>query len=402
MHSTNIQAERSEGHLGRDSILVVDVDPGNLARISGMLDANYRVFVTPIAADALEFAVREQPDLILLDILTPGNHGYALCRQLKDNPLTKHIPVVFLAGRTDLEHEETWLQMGAADYVTHPIRPGILLLRLHAHMAQATVSRAIRQSNDILKVEVANRTRQLLAMQDITILAMASLSETRDSDTGNHLLRTQNYVRLLAQHMQDKPGYADFLSDEVVNILHRCAPLHDIGKVGIPDRILLKAGRYTEEEYEQMKRHPALGRDALSGAQRLAGGSDQLPGAQGHFFEIAKDLVYAHHEKWDGTGYPEGLKGCDIPVPARLMAVADVYDALISPRVYKPAMTHAKAKQIILQGRGTFFAPEIVDAFMDLDAEFQQIARRFADTDGDLAVKADFALSAFGPVGSFM
>ena len=398
MQSTTNEAERSQDHLGRNSILVVDEDPGNLAKISGLLDANYRVFVTPIAADALEFAVREQPDLILIDIVSPGHDGFALCHMLKDNPLTQHIPVIFLAGRSDMQLEETWLQMGAADYVTHPIRPGILLLRLHAHMAQAMAHRAIRESNDKLKFEVAKRTRQLLAMQDITILAMASLSETRDSDTGNHLLRTQNYVRLLAQHMQNKPGYAEYLSDEVVHILHRCAPLHDIGKVGIPDRILLKAGRYTDEEYEQMKRHPTLGRDALAGAQQLAGSSEQLPGAQAHFFEIAKELVYSHHEKWDGTGYPEGLKGNDIPVSARLMSVADVYDALISPRVYKPAMTHTQARDIIVQGRGTFFAPEVVDAFVELNLEFQQVAHRFADTHRELAHKANVAQNARGPV----
>jgi putative two-component system response regulator len=382
----------------KSTILVVDDEITNLSLVAGILRANYQVKIAKDGEKALALARSEPPDLVLLDVLMPGMDGYAVCRALKADALTQHIPVIFLTSQTDAENEELGLHLGAVDYITRPIRPGILLSRVNAHLSDAKASRTVRVSNEYLEFEVSKRARQLTAMQDVTILAMASLSETRDSDTGNHLLRTQNYVRLLAQHMRCWPGYADYLSVEVINILYRCAPLHDIGKVGIPDRILLKPGRYTAEEYELMKRHPTLGRDALEKAQRLAGNAAQPLDGPADFFEIAKELVYSHHEKWDGSGYPQGLKGRDIPVSARLMAIADVYDALISPRVYKKAMSHAEAQAIIVQGRGTFFAPALVDAFLQLGKEFQAVALRYADSEGELAQKAEFAISAIGPM----
>jgi putative two-component system response regulator len=379
---------------------VVDDEIANLSLVSGLLREHYQVKVAKDAERALELARREQPDLILLDVMMPITDGYELCRMLKADALTSAIPVIFLTSQTDTENEELGLSLGAVDYITRPIRPGILLSRVRAHLSEAHTARAMRVNNEYLEFEVNKRSKQLTAMQDVTILAMASLSETRDTDTGNHLRRTQNYVRLLAQHMQSHAvctEYADYLSDEVVNVLYRCAPLHDIGKVGIPDRILLKPGRYTEEEYEVMKRHPTLGRDALQSAQRVAGSAAIELGGPADFFEIAKELVHSHHEKWDGSGYPQGLKGQQIPIAARLMSIADVYDALISPRVYKPAMLHTKAVKIIVEGRGTFFAPELVDAFLKLQHAFQDIAHRYADSEADLAEKADFAISAIGP-----
>jgi putative two-component system response regulator len=379
------------------SILVVDDEITNLSLVAGLLREHYQVKVAKDAERAMALAQREQPDLILLDVMMPLVDGYGLCRMLKADALTATIPVIFLTSQTDAENEELGLSLGAVDYITRPIRPGILLSRVRAHLSESQAARAMRVNNEYLEFEVNKRAKQLTAMQDVTILAMASLSETRDTDTGNHLRRTQNYVRLLARYMQSKPGYSDYLNDEVVDVLYRCAPLHDIGKVGIPDRILLKPGRYTQEEYELMKRHPSLGRDALESAQRVAGSSAIQLGGPADFFEIAKELVQSHHEKWDGSGYPQGLKGQQIPIAARLMAIADVYDALISPRVYKPAMLHSKAAAIIVEGRGSFFAPELVDAFLALQNEFQNIARHYADTEADLAEKLDFAISAIGP-----
>jgi putative two-component system response regulator len=381
----------------KNSILVVDDEISNLSLLASLLRDQYQVKLAKDAERALALAQCEQPDLILLDAAMPITDGYEVCRLLKADSLTCNIPVIFLTNQTDTESEERGLSLGAVDYITRPIRPGILLSRVRAHLSQANAARAMRVNNECLDFEVRKRAKQLTAMQDVTILAMASLSETRDTDTGNHLRRTQNYVRLLAQHMQSKPGYCDYLNDEVVSVLYRCAPLHDIGKVGIPDRILLKAGGYSEEEYEVMKRHPTLGRDALQSAQRVAGNAASQLGGPADFFEIAKELVHSHHEKWDGSGYPQGLKGEQIPISARLMAIADVYDALISPRVYKPAMLHSKAVEIIVNGCGSFFAPELVDAFLELQHAFQNIAHRYADSADDLAEKVDFAISAMGP-----
>jgi putative two-component system response regulator len=209
-------------------------------------------------------------------------------------------------------------------------------------------------------------------------------------DTANHLRRTQHYLKALADSLKSNARFSDFLSEEVIDTLFKCAPLHDIGKVGIPDRILLKPGRYEPAEFEIMKTHPTLGRDAIGNAQKAAGASLE-------FFDIAKDLVYSHHEKWDGTGYPQGLRGDDIPIPARLMALADVYDALISPRIYKPGMTHHEAAEIIVRGNGKHFDPDVVHAFLRLEHEFMDIAQEFADSTQDLSQKADYLNSALTP-----
>jgi putative two-component system response regulator len=247
----------------------------------------------------------------------------------------------------------------------------------------------MRVSNEYLEFEVDKRARENAALQQVAILALASLAEVRDLDTGNHLRRTQNYVRALARQLRAYPRFSNFLNDHVIDMMFKCAPLHDIGKVGIPDRILLKPGRYEPHEFEFMKRHPKFGYKALQSAQDAAGGSME-------FLEIAKQIVYAHHEKWDGTGYPRGLVGDAIPIPARLMALGDVYDALICKRVYKPGMSHEKAVGIIVEGRGTHFDPDVVDAFLALSEEFQEIAARYADSDEELQTKATFLETVIG------
>jgi putative two-component system response regulator len=228
---------------------------------------------------------------------------------------------------------------------------------------------------------VLERTRELAATQDATILSMATLAETRDPETGHHLQRTQGYVRSLAVRLRTHPRFRDELDDHAIELLFKSAPLHDIGKVGIPDRILLKPGKLDPDEYEVMKTHTKLGRDALQAAE------DRL-GMEVDFLRYAKEIAYFHQEKWDGSGYPEGRGGDDIPIPARLMAVADVYDALVSRRVYKDGMSHESATAILAEGRGTHFDPDIVDAFLTIDEEVQGIAKLFRDTDADLAVKA--------------
>jgi HD-GYP domain-containing protein (c-di-GMP phosphodiesterase class II) len=218
---------------------------------------------------------------------------------------------------------------------------------------------------------VSSRKTAFLAAtrnRDALIFSLADLAEMRDSQTGAHLMRTQQYVRVLAEKMSDLGLYRDQLGEEAIDLITKTAPLHDIGKVGVPDAILNKAGRLTPEEFEEIKKHPENGSMILTRAKRFLGG--------GRFLDVARDIVLHHHERWDGSGYPHGLAGRDIPLPARLMALADVYDALTSPRVYKSAMPHPEAREVIIQGRGGHFDPDIVDAFLHVEPRFQGIAAR--------------------------
>lgn len=231
----------------------------------------------------------------------------------------------------------------------------------------------LRSQNTFLDQEVLARTRELQSVHDVTILALASLAQTRDNETGNHLRRTQYYVRALAEALRHHPRFSAYLDEQSIELMFKSAPLHDIGKVGIADHILLKPGRLEPAEFDIMKTHAQLGYQALVHAEEMLG--VQLP-----FLRIAKEIALCHHEKWDGSGYPSGLAGVAIPVSARLMAVADVYDALISHRAYKSGMSHKMAVSIICDGAGRHFDPDVAAAFMGLEKEFEQIAQRYADT----------------------
>lgn len=365
----------------KSTILIVDDTPDNLALMSDLLADAYQLKIANSGARALTLAnTGTLPDAILLDIMMPEMDGYEVCRQLKGNPRTRDIPVIFLTAKTGVEDEEKGLQMGASDYLTKPLSPPILLARIKTHLALKAQSDFLRDKAKFLSEEVDKRTREVVAIQDVTILAMASLAETRDSDTGNHIRRTQHYVKALAEHLQSKPKYANQISDGFLQLIFKSAPLHDIGKVGIPDRILLKPGKLNEDEWTIMKTHASLGCEAIDHAERELG-------TRVGFLSMAKDIAQSHHEKWDGSGYPHGLAGEAIPLAARMMALADVYDALISRRVYKEPMPVAEANAIIQKGKGTHFDPELVDAFLEIHTQFEAIAKRFADSDQDLAEK---------------
>ena len=248
----------------KPTVLVVDDTPANLGLMAELLKSAYTVKAVNNGVRALALAELEPPDLILLDVMMPEMDGYEVCRLLKARPNTRQIPVIFLTSRGEVEDEQHGLALGAVDYITRPINPPILLSRVRAHVADASSAKTMRVNNEYLEFEVVKRTRQLAALQDVTILALASLAEKRDADTGNHLRRTQHYMRALSKHLKPNSRFNDFLTNEMVELLFKCAPLHDIGKVGIPDRILLKPGRYEPDEFEIMKTHPALGRDAPS------------------------------------------------------------------------------------------------------------------------------------------
>ena len=361
------------------TVLVVDDTPDNLMLMTELLKDRYRVKAANSGERALRVLQGDPlPDLILLDIMMPGLSGHQVAQQLQQDPRTRDIPIIFLTALASMADEIQGLELGAVDYITKPISPPLVLARVETQLKIKAAADFLRDQNDYLEQEVQRRTREVMAIQDVTILAMASLAETRDNETGNHIRRTQNYVKLLAELLREHPRFRHFLDEDTIKLLFKSAPLHDIGKIGIPDRILLKPGRFTPEEFEIMKTHTTLGRDAIQHAE------DQL-GIKVDFLHFAKEIAYSHQEKWDGSGYPEGLAADDIPISARLMAVADVYDALISRRVYKSGMPHEQAVAIIRDGRGAHFDPDICDAFLANAERFREIAERFADSDKDMA-----------------
>jgi putative two-component system response regulator len=356
------------------TILIVDDTPDNIMLLSKLLKEKYHTKVATNGNTALQIAAGGV-DLVLLDVMMPGLDGYETCRQLKANPATADIPVIFLTAKSQVEDEAMGLATGAVDYLTKPISPPILYARVATQLTLRRAHRELQDHNETLEQKVRDRTAQLSLMQDAIIMAMASMAETRDNETGNHIRRTQNYVKALAEHLKEHPRFKDELTPGNIELLYKSAPLHDIGKVGIPDRILLKPGRLDADELEIMKLHAVYGRDTIMLVEKHLGGSNS-------FLMYAREIAHSHQEKWDGSGYPQNLEGEAIPVSARLMAVADVYDALISKRVYKPAFSHEQAYEIMRKGRGTHFDPDILDAFVELEARFKAIATEFHDADG--------------------
>ncbi|HXC37332.1 MAG TPA: two-component system response regulator [Burkholderiales bacterium] len=364
------------------TVLIVDDTAENLTLMHSLLTDHYRTRIANNGERALKAAATEPiPDLVLLDIMMPGMDGYEVCRRLKADPVTRLIPVIFLTAKTEVEDEQAGFDVGAVDYITKPISPPIVMARVKTQLELKAAADFLRDKNTYLESEVQRRTREVQVIQDVTIMAMGSLAETRDNETGKHIRRTQNYVRALARQLQPDPKFAPELSDAYIELLYKSAPLHDIGKVGIPDAILLKPGKLTPEEFEIMKTHTTLGRDAILAAEELID-------APSSFLRVAREIAHYHQEKWDGSGYPDRLVGEAIPLSARLMAVADVYDALVSRRVYKQPIPHDQAVEIMREGRGKHFDPLLLDAFLVIEREFQAIAERFVDTNAELVAKA--------------
>jgi len=358
----------------KPTLLVVDDTPENLALLADLLGPHYRVKLANNGRKALQLArAQPQPDLILLDVMMPEMDGYAVIRELKTDPSTVEIPVIFLTARVEVEDERHGFELGAADYISKPVSPPIVLARVATQLTVKQHRQFLKDQNAFLERMVQERTRELELVRDATIHAMASLAETRDNETGNHIRRTQHYVSALARALQTHPRFSAELTDRNIELLHKSAPLHDIGKVGVPDHILLKPGKLDPDEWEIMKRHAALGRDAILQVEATLGGSNG-------FLVYAREIAYSHQEKWDGSGYPEGLRGDQIPLSARLMALADVYDALISERIYKRAYSHEEAVEAIREGRGRHFDPDVCDAFLAIHTQFRDIAARFHDS----------------------
>lgn len=357
----------------KPTILIVDDTPDNITLLCSLLGDKYRNKVAINGIKALKIAESaSKPDLILLDIMMPDMDGYEVCRRLKSNPETAEIPVIFLTAKTQEADETKGFELGAVDYITKPISPPILLARVQTHLALQEARSRLSRQNEILEEQVLLRTHQLENLQDAILVALASLAETRDDDTGQHVRRTQRYVKELAQHIKEHPKFKDYLTPRAIDIIYKTASLHDIGKVGVPDSILLKPGKLTDEEFEEMKKHTILGRNAIMAAER----SIDMPE---EFLITAREIAAYHHERWNGKGYPEGLVGEEIPISARLMAIADVYDAVTSKRVYKEAIAHKDAVEIIRKEKGQHFDPNLVDAFIECEAKFEQIAKEYRD-----------------------
>jgi len=361
-------------------VLIVDDSLSNIELLDHILGRHYATSFATNGAEALELVDRCPPHLVLLDVVMPGIDGYEVCRRLQADTATRAIPVIFLTSLDSPVDEEYGLSLGAADFIHKPVSPPVVLARVRNHLALADITRELRRHNENLEQLVAERTeellqrnRQLIAAQGSVISAFCALAEVRDNETGNHIRRTQNYVRELGEALRGHPRFRNCLNDETIELMYKTAPLHDIGKVAIPDAVLLKPGKLTDAEWVIMKRHCEAGRDAIVSAAREFGDGE------GAFLECAADIAYCHHERWDGNGYPRGLRGDSIPISARLMSVADVYDALTTKRVYKPAFSHAESVKLIWEGRGSQFDPDVTDAMTALAGRFEAIAEQYRD-----------------------
>lgn len=356
------------------TILIVDDTPDNIVLMREILKGTYRIKVATSGKEALEIVNRgDDIDLILLDIVMPEMDGFEVCRILKQNPASMEIPVIFLTAMSESRDEQTGLELGAVDYIAKPPSPAIVLARINNHLHLKSCRDFLIDKNEYLEKEISRRTMEIRMIQDITMVALGSLAETRDNETGNHIRRTQHFLRAMATRVRDLPRFREYLTDETIDLLYKSAPLHDIGKVGIPDRILLKPGKLDAAEFEIMKTHTTLGRDAILKAEKALGSPNS-------FLHFGREIAWLHHERWDGTGYPCGLRGTDIPIPALLMSIPDVYDALISKRVYKEAFSHEEAVAVIRKGAGGQFDPDLVKAFLDLSPQFETIVQSFSDS----------------------
>jgi putative two-component system response regulator len=352
----------------RARIMIVDDLPENLALIKNMLDdRGYEVFAFPDGVSALRAAERIHPDLVLLDITMPTMNGYTVCERLKQNSKMSDVPVIFLSALNDAEDKVKGFKVGGVDFITKPFQFEEVNARVATHLKLHQLQLRLEFQNRHLEELVEAKVKQLADSHIATIFAMAKLSENRDEDTGKHLERVQNYCRKLALELKENSVYASQISDNFPDLIYHASPLHDVGKVAIPDSILLKPGKLTPEEFEIMKTHAQIGADTLRSID--AAHHDNA------FLRMGIDIAGGHHERWNGLGYPNQLAGEAIPLSARIMAVADVYDALRSERCYKKAMNHAEVMDIIRSESGKHFDPVLVEALNALEKEFNQICQ---------------------------
>ncbi|MDR0346972.1 MAG: response regulator [Coriobacteriales bacterium] len=351
----------------RRRIALVDDNMTNLAIGRNILKERYEVYPVQSGAQLLEKVGVMNPDLILLDIEMPGMDGYETLRRLKKCSELPPIPVIFLTAKADEGSEIEGFELGAVDYVTKPFSAPLLMRRIKNQILIAEQGRRLRHYNENLQEEVRRKTERVFLLQNAMLVTVSEMIESRDSATGGHIERTQNFMRLLIEDLLANGVYTNVIATWDLELMLLSAPLHDTGKIAISDTILNKPGKLTPEEFEIMKKHVDYGLLALERIERNT--------CETSFLEYAKTIAGTHHEKWDGSGYPRGLRGMEIPLEGRLMAVADVYDALISVRPYKKAFSFEEAKSIILQGKGLHFDPALVDSFIRVEDKFAEVVQ---------------------------
>jgi len=343
----------------RRTIYLVDNDKANLKLGKNTLAEHYKVFTMNSGASLLKYLNKNIPDLILLDVEMPKMKGYETIKIIKSQEETKDIPVIFLAAKTGGDSEKEGLSLGAADYITKPFSPSILLKRIETHLKLANYNKNLQE---MVKAE----TKSILELQNALLKAMAGLAENLDNITDKNVERVQSYLGLLIGAISKRSLYAEDMRDWNIGLVLLSSQLYDVGKIAVKDEILNKNGKLTEEEFAEIKKHPICGEGIIEKIEQNS--------AEHEFLKHAKIFAATHHEKWDGSGYPKGLKGVEIPLQGRLMAIADVYDALISDRPYKKAFSHEEAVKIISDSKGSAFDPNLIDIFLEISDEFNRIS----------------------------
>ena len=349
----------------RKTVFLVDDDITNLTIGDNVLSEQYNVFTLNSAALLFKLLKKHIPDLILLDVEMPEMNGYETIKILKGKKETSNIPVIFLTAKSDGESELEGLSLGAIDYIIKPFSPPLLLKRIEVHLLVESQKKELINFNCNLQGMVEAKTKTVLELQNAILKTMVELVECRDDITGGHIERTQNYLGVLLDELLERGLYHDETSSWDINLVLQSTQLHDVGKIAIEDYILQKPGKLTEEEFARIKEHVFFGEKVIEKIKKST--TEQT------FLDYAKVFVGAHHENWNGSGYPRGLKGEEIPLLGRIMAIVDVYDALVSDRPYKKAMTHDEAVKIIIESSGTRFDPEMVDIFLSVSNKFDQI-----------------------------
>ena len=348
------------------NLLLVDDTPENLRFLSASLKTEgYKIRVAPNGELALAMVNEVLPDLVLLDIDMPGMNGYQVCDQFKANIKLKKIPIIFLSALHDNQAKVLAFRHGGVDYITKPFRIEELIARISTHLELQSLREELLQHNQALTKMVSDQFREIYKAQLTTIFALIKLSESRDDDTGKHIDRVGSYAQHLTQRARQSTLFNCQIDDQFELDIFHAAAMHDVGKVGISDSVLLKPGKLTDDEFEHIKAHPTIGFNTLNAI------AQNYP--QNHMIALGAEVAYCHHEKWDGRGYPRALKGDEIPLSARIVAIADVYDALRSPRPYKMPFDHEKSIEFLKEGAGSHFDPHLIEIVEELENDFDDI-----------------------------